>query len=349
MSTKEKKYYGSCYVGVVGGEAENGPCRDTIEAIITRKSDIGPLFIRATKGYEARQMHLNNWYDGTKKAFMLLLDHDMKFPAFTLEQLRSHRLPFVSGLYMRRRIAPIAPVWYDDGQPGVMPLSPLTAIVEANTLYRIGASGWGCMLIHRDVITATKKILKGEDEIIEDDMDLWPYNLTKVMKAINTLKYPTPKITEKMVAHAINTLAEEIRPLRGVKDTVGSDLRYPFYAKAAGFQLWGDSGVSCGHDMNYAVTGHDYESQPGASIRDLSIAVHNGSVAEVARLKKVVGPMLPKKVKKKKVAKAEATPVKEAKATKPVAAKKPAVKKPSAKKAPAKKKAAPKTKKVVKK
>ena len=156
-------YKGTCYIGVVGSEDENGECRDTIERIERKTGDTAPVFIRATKGYEARQMHLNNWYENTKHPFMLLLDSDMKFPVHTLKRLRAHGLPFVSGLYMRRRYAPIAPVWFEQGETGVMPMTPFTAVPMENTLYKLGASGWGCILIHRDVVTAFDRGLLNSD------------------------------------------------------------------------------------------------------------------------------------------------------------------------------------------
>jgi hypothetical protein len=259
-----KKYKGSCYIGVVGSEMENGQCRDSIEAIQKRDGDAGPYFIRATKGYEARQMHLNKWYDGTKHAFMLLLDHDMIFPRDTLEHLRKHGLPYVSGYYMRRTI-PTAPIWFDNNDTGRMPMRPMTAIPADNMLYPIGASGWGCILMHRDVVTATRKILKGEPEIIEDDMDVWPYDLPSVLNG-----------------------TEAIKPLRGVKDIVGSDIRFPFYAKQAGFQLWGDSGVRCMHMAQYPIKFEDYAMQNGLAIRDLSIKIQDMNAKETARLRKAV-------------------------------------------------------------
>jgi hypothetical protein len=147
-----KEYKGACYIAVVGSENEIGECRDSIEQIRRKKGD-ELHYVRATKGYEARQLHLNNWYKGTKLPFLLLLDHDMKFPPNTLERLRSWKLPYISGLYMRRRYAPMAPVWFDYGQAGVMPMAPYTGVPMPNTLYKIGASGWGCILVHRDVIT----------------------------------------------------------------------------------------------------------------------------------------------------------------------------------------------------
>lgn len=273
------KYEGSCYIGVVGSENENGECRDTIESIERTEKDTRPVYIRATKGYEARQMHLNNWYEANEHPFLLLLDHDMKFPADTLVRLRSYGLPYMSGLYMRRRYNPIAPVWFDYGETGHMPMSPFTAVPAENTLYKIGASGWGCVLIHRDVVTAVKKVLKGEPEILEDDMDLYPYDLGEIVHALNALdKNPEGGDARKH----IEVLKKEIRPLRGVKDPVGSDIRFPFYARLAGFDLIGDSGVLCEHMLNYPINPTDYINQSARNVRDLS----NQTIAGVAQERK---------------------------------------------------------------
>ena len=275
-----KQYTGSCYIGVVGSENENGECRDSIESIVRRRKDEGPRYVRATKGYEARQMHLNNWYEGTKHPFMLLLDHDMKFPANTLERLRSFKLPYVSGFYMRRRYAPMAPVWFEYNATLQMPMIPYTGVPMANTLYKIGASGWGCILMHRDVVTAVRKVLKGEPEIIEDDMDLFPYDLKRVMGAIKMI---ATKPTE-----AQKILTDEIRPLRALKDSVGSDIRFPFYARLAGFELYGDSGVVCEHMLNYPVSVTDYVNQSAANVRDVTILSRQNVQQEQERIQKAV-------------------------------------------------------------
>jgi hypothetical protein len=229
------KYEGTVYLGAVGSEIENGECRDSVDAITMRAGDEFHGVIRATKGYEARQTHLNRFMAG-KCDFILLLDSDMIFPNDTLEKLRSHGLPFVSGLYLRRRFDPLCPVWFEQGASGEMPMRIFTRIPEPNTLYKLGASGWGCILIHRDVITATREILKGEPEIIEDSMEVYPYDLAKVLRG-----------------------EEKIKPLRGKKDTVGSDIRFPFFARLAGFELYGDSGVRCQHMLNYPLDVRDYE------------------------------------------------------------------------------------------
>jgi hypothetical protein len=282
-----KEYKGACYIAVVGSENEIGECRDSIEQIRRKKGD-ELHYVRATKGYEARQLHLNNWYKGTKLPFLLLLDHDMKFPANTLERLRSWKLPYISGLYMRRRYAPMAPVWFDYGQAGVMPMAPYTGVPMPNTLYKIGASGWGCILVHRDVITAMKPILKGEDEIIEDDMDVFPYDLKRVMAAVKVVdKYISGvDVNQHQARESVDALKEELRPLRALKDPVGSDIRFPFYARLAGFDLYGDSGVMCEHVLNYPLSPADYINQSAANVRDVTMAIRLQVQGEVERIQK---------------------------------------------------------------
>ncbi len=272
-ASQGKEYGGSAYIGVVGPDIEYGQCRDSIQAIARRAGDEGPFFIRATKGYEARQMHLNKFMD-SRHGFLLLLDHDMTFPQDTLERLRSHGKPYVSGFYLRRQYKPIAPVWYRDNPRGLWPHEPYTDVPEGEGLVKLGASGWGCLLVHREVIEATREILKGEDEIIEDDMDIWPYDLDRVEAAIQGLvtlvsDEPTPSTLRPALAHHTKVLREEIRPLRIRKDVVGSDIRFPYYAKAAGFQLYGDPMVQCGHMLDYPLAPTDFTSLPEEVIHDL--------------------------------------------------------------------------------
>jgi len=213
---------------------------------IERREDDGiPQFVTATKGYVSRQLIINNFM-ASEHDFLLLLDHDMIFAADTLERLRSHKLPFVSGYYMRRQFAPMYSVWFEPFS-GAWPFAPFIREPERDTLHELGASGWGCILIHRDVIEGTKKILKGEPEVIEDDMDVWPYDLKKVIAG-----------------------KEQIRPLRGVKDdAVGSDIRYPFYAKEAGWQLYGDPEVRPKHIVNYPLSPDDFSGQTIGNIAEL--------------------------------------------------------------------------------
>ena len=283
MSKSTLTYTGSCYVAIVGGELETGEARDSIESIQLRTGD-ARRFIRATKGYEARQSHFVAWLTETAHPFMLLLDSDQKFPANILERLRSHQLPFVSGFYMRRRYNPIAPVWFHD-TGGRLPFRPWCTNVEPDKLYPLGASGWGCMLIHREVAEKVGALLKGEPFVIEDDMDVYPYDLGKILSAIHELqqlqdkKLSAPYLNSR-IKEIYTVLEQEIRPLRGLKDPIGSDIRFAFYARKAGYQLWGDSGAACGHMLNYPLQVTDYTTMPLEAFAALEKAAISGQQDE---------------------------------------------------------------------
>lgn len=256
-----KEYKGTVYLAVVGSSFEVGECRDSIARIVTRQGDTGPHYGRATKGYDARQKHLNIFIESGQD-FILFLDHDMYFSPDTLERLRAHKLPYVSGLYMRRQWKTLAPVWYRKFE-GKWPMEPWVGRVADDKLHEIGASGWGCLLLHKDVVHAIKKVLKGEPEVIEDDIDIWPYDLKQVMRAINglgNLAETNDKIDAPLVKAYHEILKEEIKPLRCDRAVVGSDIRFPFFALQAGFQLVGDPQVRPGHNVNFPLDTEMYHS-----------------------------------------------------------------------------------------
>ena len=254
-----KEYKGTTYIGVVGSEIGISACQETIEKIVKRQDDSGPYYARATKGYDARQKHLNNFIE-QGQAFILLLDSDMYFSPDTLERLRSHKLPYVSGLYMRRKWENLGPVWYRKF-PGKWPMEPWVGKIEEDKLHELGASGWGCMLVHRDVILETRKILKTEPEVIEDDMDIFPYDIKQIMRAINNidrLAQSNGKIDPLFIKPFVEILKEEIKPLRCDRSVVGSDIRFPFFASLAGFQLMGDPSVAPGHNIQFPLNAEMY-------------------------------------------------------------------------------------------
>lgn len=263
-----KKYEGSVYIGVVGAEEENGQCHDSIINIQLRPGDSFPRPARGTKGYEARQSHLDSFIEAKQFDYLLLLDSDMVFPDFTLERLRSHGLPYVSGLYMRRRFQPIAPVWFENMPKGQLTMKWWARPWQDGALYKIGASGWGCLLVHREVVMAVRELLKGEKEILEDDMDLYPYDLARVMEAVRGVQalaenLPAREVVKPAIQEYAKVFREEIRPLSGRKDQInGSDVRFPFFAKLAGYQLYGDTGVQCGHMLNYPLMPADFMQSP---------------------------------------------------------------------------------------
>ena len=271
----KKEYVGSCYIGVVGPETDFVLSYESINAIIRRNGDSTIERTMATKGYEARQWHINKFIE-SHHDFIFLLDHDQIFEPDCLERLRSHKLPFVSGLYMRRQINPMAPVWFREFR-GKWPLDPWIGAPERGKLHKLGASGWGCVLIHRDVILAVRELLKGEWEVLEDDMDIWPYDIDTVMAAIKGMRAlvdeaPVASTMLPALDHHVKTLESEIRPLRADRDQIGSDIRFPFFALQAGYQLMGDPEVRCGHMLNYTLKPDDYDQLCAAAPDELAKA-----------------------------------------------------------------------------
>jgi hypothetical protein len=258
------------YIGVVGGDHDYPECRDSIQAINRNGTD-ELRFVRATKGFEARQMHLNN-FRASNHDWCLLLDHDQIFPPDTLTRLRAHERPYLSGYYMRRRVAPILPVWYEYPKVNRFPYRPWIGEPERGTLHRLGASGWGCILIHRQVVEAVRAILKGEPEVLEDDLDVWPYDLNKIMTALRALEAlaaapPIPDNLLPALRSHVQVLHQEIRPLRCKKDNIGSDIRFPFFAREAGYTLWGDPEVRCKHVYHYPLSPDDYTASINEDVR----------------------------------------------------------------------------------
>lgn len=259
----KNNYTGSAYIGIVGPDAEYGQCRDSIESIVRRPADSALHYIRATKGYEARQAHINNFIEG-KHDFAFLMDSDMVYRPDTLERLRQHGLPYVSGFYMRRNFDILAPVWYRPFRNGKFPVEPWIGIPERGKLHKLGASGWGCILVHRDVVLGVRGLLKGEWEVLEDDMDVWPYDLEKIYEALNWMQKHIDNGLMSPLAFQdyVNVIKDELRPLRCDRDRVGSDIRFPFFAYHAGFQLYGDPDISCGHVVNYPLSLGEYAAVP---------------------------------------------------------------------------------------
>ena len=254
----------SVYIGVVGAELELGECRDSIENLKIRPGDTPPVFYRFTKGFEAREAHIRKFLNETEHGAIFLMDADMYFPPDALERLRVYGMPYLSGYYLRRLYNPIMPVWFNKFTENMeFPMSPMTKDPERGTLHELGGSGWGCMLIHREVFEAVHPLLKGEPFVIEDDMDIWPYNIDTMMECINGLQ---GEMSYSRIQQIAKTLKEEFKPLRGRRDNVGSDIRFPYFAKKAGYTLYGEPDVRVHHNMNYPLAPDDYtkgHKEPG--------------------------------------------------------------------------------------
>lgn len=264
----------SVYIAITGGDIEYPEARDSIQLIQRREGDSHLNFIRATKGYEARQAHLNNFLSTTHD-YILFLDADHVFPRDALERLRSRGKRFVSGFYVRRRYDIIVPVWYEP-YTGELPLKIWSGAVEDGVLYEIGASGWGCVLVHRDVIEGVREVCRGEWEILEDDIDILPYDVQRVMDTMRKLREAVLVRNLDAAQEQLGILGNEIYPFSKSRTPTGSDIRFAVFARMAGYQLYGDAGVNARHIVHYPLGLADYQrylaANPGKLAEELERA-----------------------------------------------------------------------------
>lgn len=231
----EERRTGTAYIGVAAAEFGVTEAHNAVEALLLRPGDDPPSWQVATKGWEARQAHVERFLS-SRHDWLLLLDSDMDTPTDLLERLRSHGLPCVTGHYLRRGWKPMKPIWYEDDPEFRWPMMPFRLTPESGRLYRLGATGSGCWLIHREVIEAVEPLLKGEPFFCEDAMTWWPYDI-----------------------EAVASGREKLRVLRGSKERVGSDVRLSFFIRQAGYAIWGDPDAACGHYVQYPLTLRDWQ------------------------------------------------------------------------------------------
>ena len=228
---------GTAYIGVAGSEGGLIEAFMSVMEIARRPGDALQAFSVGTKGIEMRERNINAFLD-SEHDFLLMLDSDMAIPPDALERLRSHGLPFVSGYYARRRADTVNHIWYEDDPAFRWPMAWFRGDPQPGHLYRLGATGFGCLLIHRSVFEAVRKLIKSEPFCLQHDMAVWPYDLEEVQAG-----------------------RESLRTLRGQgHGDVGADIRFCFYARQAGFTLWGDPAVACGHFVNYPLGIQDWRT-----------------------------------------------------------------------------------------
>lgn len=264
----ENRYGGTAYIGVAASEIGVTEAHISIYEMVRRTGDSMVQFLVATKGWEARQQHTERFLSSSHD-WLMLLDGDMGIPSMLLERLRSHGLPCVSGHYQRRGFNPIKPIWFEDDPEFRWPMMPFRLTPESGRLYRLGATGSGAWLIHREVIEAVRPLLKGEPFFCDDPMTWWPYDI-----------------------EAVNAGTEKLRILRGRKDRIGSDLRLSFFIRTAGYTVWGDPDAACGHFVQYPLSLKDYTLVPARERRAIELGLEHDieglreqQMGDIARLR----------------------------------------------------------------
>lgn len=212
---------GGCVLAAVG--AINSP-QHSVASIerIRRGPDDVVAYKSWTSGTLARQYHFDEFLR-SDKAEIFMLDTDMEYRADCLERLRSHGLPVVSGLYMRRDAgAPLPAAWAEPSDVDEFPPAPLTDF-PPNGLLPVAGVGHGFLYLQR--------------RVVEDMVAFWRGQPLM-------LRAPMPEWTGCPDLH------------------VGPDLRMGYAIRKLGYRVWLDTAVRADHWAYIKMTVEDYERGP---------------------------------------------------------------------------------------
>ncbi len=104
--------------------------------------------------------------------YLFLTNDDHNYPPDTLTRLLAHKLPIVSGLYLRRSL-PFEPVMFaEQNERGYVRAQFLKRGVTG--LIQVKACGGGCLLIHRSVLESTAapwwELATIESDLVSEDV-----------------------------------------------------------------------------------------------------------------------------------------------------------------------------------
>ena len=181
------------------------------------------LMIRAyTRGDQSRTALWED-FKGSDAEWILFVDGDQSIPDYALRRLLSHKKKCVSALYFRRQWDPVVPIAFKDDPTFQWPMMPLYDYPRGNRLIKCGATGFGCWLIHKQVLLDAHKMMLEE------------------------AGYDVPLISDGQMKEVIPDARR-----------IGADLRLSYYIRRAGYDIWLDCGLPIGHYMDYAVGEEDY-------------------------------------------------------------------------------------------
>jgi hypothetical protein len=148
------------FVGGVSSENAHGGCVESFLNIRLRPGDERKYQWR-TRGDIARTELCDHFMSHKEFGAFFLADVDMLFHEDVLERLRSHDLDIVSGHYFRRRFNPMISI----AELGEWPYEPLWDIPD-DGLIEVSTSGFGCLLVKREVLEGVQKSLGPKEPIL---------------------------------------------------------------------------------------------------------------------------------------------------------------------------------------
>ena len=198
------------FIAVASGETQYVKSLRSVYELTRRDGDLAATPDKSYYGTVTRTGLLNRFRRLAEYDAILCLDADQDHPADLLEKLRASmeagNLDMVCAHYYQRNTGPITSLCWELGD-GTWPFLPLLD-PPAEGLHEIGATGLGCVLIHRRVVEAVWATLPAGDN---------PFR-------------PAP--------------IPEIDP---IGREFGSDLRFFILARRLGFKLWLDASLESLH------------------------------------------------------------------------------------------------------
>ena len=207
------------YVAGVSGERQYLKSLNSFHELLTRPGDTKNLPQKVMRGDVNRMAFCDSFLASDCDA-LLMLDCDMVHPKDLLERLREHDVDMVTAHYFKRStplesVCSISP----DGTWPYIPLPISEVAIEG--LLEIASTGFGNVLIKREVIQAVSDSLGGEGH---------PFALG-----------PNPEMANGENAH------------------FGSDMRFFHKARQLGFKLWLDCELESLHASTMWVSRQLYE------------------------------------------------------------------------------------------
>jgi len=208
----------SVFIGIATAVITNMEAYTSIVNI--RRSNEDQIMLRHSSRGDISRQQLTEQFLQSKHDYILYLDGDMQFPPDTLERLLSHKKQAISGLYFRRQLNPCFPIAYENDPDFNWPMLPLIDFPDEG-LIKVGATGWGCFLVHRSVFEAVKPLIGDAPFVMDGAMpEAW----------------------------------------HGQK-RIGADLRFCYYVRKAGIDIWMDCGLRCGHFLHIPIGFEHYRKQ----------------------------------------------------------------------------------------
>lgn len=210
------------FVAAVTSESQQVKAMMAFQSMLLRDED--KKIIKFGSRGDLARMYLGDKFLESDYDAILLIDLDMIHPPDLLERLRAHDVDMVSAHYFRRHINPMRSVVSLITDDNTWPYPPLINIPD-DGLHEIACTGFGCVLIKREVVEAVMSMLPPGSP---------PFSLGPMPEEAN-----------------------------GQHGPFGSDFNFFMRARRAGYKLWLDASLESSHACTVWLDREMYEKLGG--------------------------------------------------------------------------------------